>query len=1029
MSIDTSEANFEAHIEAVLTGTNLTEERPEEKRPGEGSSGAGGATQREVRERARSYGTFAPGGYEKRTAGDYDRERCLLPDDVIGFILATQPQTWQRLKEHYGENARPRFLRRLARAIEKRGTLDVLRRGVKDHGCHFDLVYYRPTTGLNPELREKYRANRFTVMRQLPFSPKTEHTIDLVLFLNGLPLFTAELKNPLKGQNVEDAIEQYRADRDPREDFFQYGRCLVHFAVDTEEVYMTTELEGRDTTFLPFNKGHDGGAGNPPVREGYRTQYLWRRIWSPDSVLDLIQHYIHEIEILDDEGRKTGDKALIFPRYHQLRAVRRLVRHAREHGPGEQYLTQHSAGSGKSISIALLAHQLAFLHDTDDVPVFDTVVVVTDRRVLDRQIAQVIRQFEQTRGVVANVTKGSGELQRALERGKKVVVTTLQKFPYVSDAIREQETTRFAVIIDEAHSSQSGEYRKHLNATLRPESLEAAEDEDATEADLEDKILAEIRKRGPQPNVSNFAFTATPKPKTLEMFGTRQPDGTYEPFDLYSMRQAIDEGFILDVLENYTTYTDYFHLLKRIEDDPQYDQQQATRLLQSHVAGHEHTIRQKVEVIVEHFAERVAHRIRGRAKAMIVTRSRLHAVRYRLVLDRYLDEEGYDYDALVAFSGTVRDPDTGLEYTESGMNRLPETQTAQAFDQPGYRFLVAANKFQTGFDQPKLHTMYVDKKLGGVNAVQTLSRLNRTHPHKQEAMVLDFANEAEDIRAAFQPYYETTTLSERTNPNLLHDLEQELAAYHIYTPSDLDRFAELWFGAEGTQKQLHGLLDDAVERYAEASEDEQQDFRQQLAQYIRLYAFLSQVIPFNDPDLEVLYEFGRHLYGKLPIQRRQVPREILQYVDLDSYRLQRTHTGGVELERGNEPLDAQARSTGGGRESSSEEKAPLSDILELLNERFGYEFDEDDRVFIERWAENINERDAVHDSLRVNASSDARLTFEQVATDELQDMVDANFQLYKKIVEDEAFGALLLDYLFDQIRRKSQNGGERRSGS
>lgn len=999
MPIDTSEEQFEATIERVLTG---------------------GSDEAQVREPTASYGRFETGGYRSGDPSEYNRERCLVPSDLFDFLVSTQPKTWKRFKSHHGDNARPRFMQRLSRKIGERGTLDILRKGVKINGCKFKLVYFQPKTGLNPDLQKKYQANIFTVVRQLPYSPDSEHTLDLGLFLNGLPIFTAELKTPSKGQRVDDAKRQYRYDRDPRERLFEFRRCLAHFAVDTEEVHMTTDLDGEDTTFLPFNKGHNRGSGNPPVRDGYRTSYLWEEIWSPDSVLDLLQHYIHEIDDTDHQGRLTGDKILIFPRYHQLRSVRRLVGHARQHGAGENYLVQHSTGSGKSISIALLAHQLAFLHDERDKPVFDTVVVITDRRILDRQISKVIRQLEQQRGVVANVDAGSHELKKALEREKKVIVTTLQKFPYISEAVTEQKGTRFAVIIDEAHSSQTGEYRKHLNTTLAPSSLEEAESEDEVEEDdLEDKIRAEIKKRGQLDNVSNFAFTATPKPKTLELFGTRRPEGGFEPFDLYSMRQAIEEGFILDVLENYTTYTDYFRLLKKVEDDPRYDQRTASRVLRSFVSMHEHTIREKIEVMVEHFKEHVAHRIGGQAKAMIVTRSRLHAVRYRVALDRYLDEQSYPFGALVAFSGTVHDPDTGTEHTEAGMNGFSDDQTRLAFDRDEYRFLVVANKFQTGFDQPKLHTMYVDKKLGGVSAVQTLSRLNRTHPNKDETMVLDFVNEAEHIRDAFEPYYEKTTLGEATDPNLIHDLEHELNSYHFYTPDELDRFAELWFTPGGDQQALHALLDPVVERYADAEEDEQDDFRRKLGQYIRAYAFLSQVIPFEDTDLEVLYEFGRQLYGKLPIQRSEVPRELLQYVDLDSYRLQRTHAGSLSVDRNNEPLDPQV-TTGaqGGSGTTEAPEEPLSEILRHLNERFGYDFTEDDKVFLQQWADNVAERDAVRTSIRVNAPDDARLTFEQVATDELQEMIDANFELYKRISEDDDFADVLLDFLFDKLRER-----------
>jgi len=993
MPVDTSESDFEATIVNTLTDE-------------EGEAVSGPSVDYQA-------GSFAPGGYRQRDRSDYNRERCLIPEDLYDFVVATQPEEWNALKENVGGDAKAQFAQRVSREIDARGTLNVLRRGVNLYGCRFDLVYFEPSTGRNPELQEKYRANVFSVVRQLPYSTSTSHTLDLCLFLNGLPLFTAELKNPLTGQTFRDAIHQYRSDRDPREPFFQFGRCLAHFAVGSEEVYMTTELQGEDTTFLPFNRGYDGGAGNPPSAHGYRTSYLWEHVWTRDSVLNLLQHFIATIEEVDG-GEPTGEEKLIFPRYHQMRAVRRLVDDARENGPGERYLIQHSAGSGKSISIAVLAHQLAFLHDEDDQSVFDTVIVVTDRRVLDKQIAQVILQFEQERGVVADIEEGAAGLERALASGKRIVVVTLQTFPHVAEAIRKQGQRDFAVIIDEAHSSQTGEYRKHLNDTLSASSLEEAEEKDETEdADLEDKIMAEIEKRGHQPNVSNFAFTATPKAKTLELFGEEQSGGGYEPFDVYSMRQAIDEGFILDVLQNYTTYNDYFRLLKRIEDDPRYDTKQASRLLKSFVSVHEHTIREKIKIITEHFATKVAHRINGKAKAMIVTRSRLHAVRFKRVLDEYLEEQGYAYEALVAFSGTVEDE--GIEYTEASMNGFSDARTRSEFERDENRFLVVANKFQTGFDQPLLHTMYVDKKLGGVNAVQTLSRLNRTHPDKEETMVLDFVNEAEDIQEAFEPYYERTTLQEGTDPNRLYDLEHQIREFGIVTDRDLEEFAELWHEG-GTQKELHSVLDRCVDRYDAATEEEQTDFRRRIGRYVRLYAFLAQVVPFEDVELEKLYILAKPLLSKLlaRLDPSDVPDELLQYVDIDSYRIQESGSGSVDIEQGEEPLSAQSDGRPSSSGSSESDKKPLSAILERLNEQFGYDFTEEDRVFIKQLKKRVQDHDAVQKSIEVNDESAARLTFDDVAEDELQGMVDRNFKLYKKITDNEAFGRMLFDFLFDR---------------
>src|SRR5437764_4539733 len=743
--MDISEKNLEDTIEQVLlsSGSPLVPSTPQGIR--QPSPLYGPATSNLTPD------NVAPGGYRKHISEDYDKSLCLIPEDVLNFIYATQPKEWEKFKRQHETDARTPFLHRLATELRTRGTLSVLRKGIKANGCRFQLAYFVPSSGLNYELLNLYAANIFSEVRQLRYSEKNNNSLDLVLFLNGLPIFTAELKNPFTGQNVQNAIQQYRFDRDPREPLFAFGRCLAHFAVDPDLVYMTTHLEGPTTRFLPFNKGRNGGAGNPPSWQGFATAYLWESIWARYSVLNLVQQFIQEIEELDDKVRKTGKKHLMFPRYHQLDSVRRLVADAHEQGPSQRYLIEHSAGSGKSNSISWLAHQLSVLHDAEDKRVFDSIIVITDRRILDKQLQQTVLQFEQTLGVVENIDTTSGQLKDALERGKTIIVTTLQKFPVIVDQIGALPGKRFAVIIDEAHSSQSGESTSSLKLVLTVGSLDDVDIEERDEGqDMEDRIADIMKKRGRLPNVSFFAFTATPKPKTLELFGTRREDGKYEAFSLYSMRQAVEEHFILDVLENYTTYKTYWSLLKKIETDPHYDRTKATLLLKSFVDRHEQTIAKKVAIMVDHFDGQVAHLIDGKAKAMIVTRSRLHAVRYKQAVDRYLKEKGYSYKALVAFSGTVRDG--GIEYTETNMNGFPETQTAETFKQNPYRILIVANKFQTGFDQPLLHTMYVDKKLGGVNAVQTLSRLNRTYPGKNETMVLDFVNEAEEIQQAFAPY-------------------------------------------------------------------------------------------------------------------------------------------------------------------------------------------------------------------------------------------------------------------------------------
>jgi type I restriction enzyme R subunit len=664
------------------------------------------------------------------------------------------------------------------------------------------------------------------------------------------------------------------------------------------------------------------------------------------------------------------------------------------------------------------------LHDAGDRRVFDSIVVVTDRRVLDRQLQTTMRQFEQTLGVVENIDTTSRQLKEALESGKTIIVTTLQKFPVIAREIGELPGKRFAVIVDEAHSSQSGESTKSLKAVLASSSLEAAEAEEAgaatAEEELESAVLVEMERRGRLPNLSTFAFTATPKPKTLELFGEKRADGKFGPFHLYSMRQAIEEGFILDVLQNYTTYKAYWRLLKKVEDDPRYDKKKAEYLLKSFVELDAHAIGAKVKICVEHFAAQVQGEIGGKAKAMIVTRSRLHAVRYKLAVDRYLPERGHPFKALVAFSGTVKDG--GRDYTESNMNGFPEAQTAKTFERPEYRFLIVANKFQTGFDQPLLHTMYVDKKLGGVNAVQTLSRLNRMHPEKKGSMVLDFANEADEIKAAFEPYYETTLLSEATDPNLLYDLQTALAAFPVYTEADVNAFAKLYFDPKATQDRLYAVLAPLVERFQQISEEERTDFRARLNDYVRLYAFLAQVLTFADADLEKLYVFARHLRRRLPVDREVLPREVQQNIDMESYRIQQTASGRISLER--KPGVLEPVGTKGSRGAAPEELETLSRIIAELNERFGLNLGPEHRVTLGQMMEKLDEDAGLDAAARVNTRENVRLTFDHKVEHVIQEIVDSNFELYRRITDDRAFGDAVKNFLFDQYLRAHRNAEE-----
>ena len=970
-------------------------------------------------------------GYRKRAPGDYDRALCLDTGLVVSFVQATQPETWARYTRQYPTGAAKRLAQRLARAIEQKGASYTFHNELKDSGCHFRLAYFKPNTTLNPAEQQRYRGNIFSVVRQLRYRPESDVSqpeIDLTLFLNGIPIFTAELKNQFTGQNAADAIKQYQKDRPPTEPLLSPGRCLAHFAVDDQEVHVTPALYGDATQFLPFNQGHDHGKGNPPAAPSsgkFATSYLWDEIWSADSILNLVQRFIYAYDETDPNGKKTGTKHYIFPRFHQLTAVRDLVAHTRQHGPGQRYLIQHSAGSGKTMTISWLAHQLSVLHDDQDEPIFNTVVVVSDRRVLDRQLQTAVRNFEKTLGVVETIDQNSQQLREALETGKPIIVTTLQKFPVIAHRVGELPGKRFAVIVDEAHSSQSGSTTQALNRTLSTSDLDEAEQAESGEPeDMEDILVEEMTLRRHLPNVSTFAFTATPKAKTLQLFNTPGKDGK-PPFSLYPMRQAIEEDFILDVLQNYTTYKAYWRLLKTITDDPQYDRRKAQRVLKTMVEISDHAIDEKVAIIVEHFAHNVAHRIAGQAKAMIVTRSRLHAVRYKLAVDTYLKAHAYPFKSLVAFSGTVEDGATS--YTETGMNttsagvRIPESATAEEFKKTDYRLLIAANKFQTGFDQSLLHTMYVDKKLGGVNAVQTLSRLNRTHkPDKKETLVLDFVNEADAIQHAFQPYYEVTLLSEQTDPNILYQLQAELDDAHLYTEDEIDTFIRIYMQGRYTDlAPLYAHVDPVVDRVAQLAKDEQQTFRSNLNDFTRLYAFLAQIVPFLETEWEKRFHFYRFLLRRilqrLPDARGSLPLDIYHQADLAFYRVRETFDGVIELTQGTtNGIPPVGRGGHGG--TAAEERDPLSIIIEELNKIYNIPTNGDAEAAVQHLRGKLQEDITLTKGAAANPPDTFRLLFEQRANEHFAEMIDAFFKFYKQVTDNPQAKNHFFDWLFEQYQ-------------
>lgn len=957
---------------------------------------------------------IARNGFFKAKPEDFDRAAGLLPATVIRFLQVTQPEKWKAYKELLGGDAEAKVLARIENLLERQGTLHLLRRGFDESGHHFEMGFFKPTSGLNPDLQKLYEGNVFQIMRQVKYSLKSEQSVDVVLLLNGLPIFTAELKNKLSGQTIKNAIRQYQYDRDPKEPLFRFARCFAHFAVDTDLVSMASALAGKSTAFLPFNQGYDGGAGNPPSRTGIATAYLWESVWTRESILDLIQRFIQVVEVFDDKGRKTGKKRQIFPRYHQLDTVRRLTDHARVNGPGHQYLNQHSAGSGKTIEIATLATSLSTLHGKDDKPVFDSVVVVSDARVIDRMLQRTLTQFVQTQGMLENIDKTSRALSAALLDGKKIIVSTIWKFAQLLDDLKRLPQSRFAIIIDEAHSSQAGETASSLNRVLAYGRSD--EDKEEAEEDWEDRVAALMKQRGRMPHVSFFAFTATPKPETFQLFGS-PIRGTKRrgPFTLYTMRQAIEERFIVDVLSNYTTYNQYFNLLKHVQDDPLVDKRKAIRVLKHLVQDNVHPIRRKARIMVDHFMSHVRGELAGQAKAMIVSRNRLHAVRYAVEVRAYLEELGNPFKALVAFTDTVKEPVTGKEYTEAGMNGFSEAITEEEFKKAEYRILIVANKFQTGFDQPLLTAMYVDRRLHGVTAVQTLSRLNRNYPGKDGVFVLDFENTRDDIESAFQEFYDRVELIADTDPNRLYDIRTELADAGVFAGADVDAFCAVAFSKEtDVQKlpKLHSRTDPLVERFKALTRDDRRDFRKNINDYVRLYALLCQILPFSDPSLEKLYSFSSFLAKKLPPEKTKLPWEILADVSLENYKPELTGTHDIDLDRG--PAEVAPPNYGGGASPEQEVVEPLSKIINDLNQQFGTNFTPDDRVVIKHLEEQLQGDKVLERQLKAGSKDAVRLSFEEVAQDLLHGLIESNFKFYKKVQDDDAVARELFDRLFDR---------------
>ena len=920
MTTDTSERGLERLICTALAGQPC--DPPQAGQVAETRAGYGGA------------------GWHCGNPHDYDREYCVDRVQLAAFLHATQPEAADSLALGEDGPTRRKFLARLQGEIAKRGTIDVLRHGIK-HGAHdLDLFYGTPSPG-NEQARERFGQNRFTVTRQLRYSrDETQRALDIGLFINGLPVFTFELKNSLTKQTVDDAVWQYQRDRNPREKLFEFGRCIAHFAVDESEARFCTDLKGKASWFLPFNRGWNDGAGNPPNPAGIKTDYLWRGVLARESLANILENYA---QVVASKDEKTGKKkrTQVWPRYHQLDVVRRLLSDAAGHGAGRRYLIQHSAGSGKSYSIAWLAHQLIGLEKAG-APVFDSIIVVTDRRILDRQIRDTIRQYAQV-GATVGHAEHSGDLRKFIEAGKKIIISTVQKFPFILKEIgNEQRGRRFAIIIDEAHSSQGGRTSAAMAKALS-EAGRMGEEET-----YEDQINRVMESHKLLPNASYFAFTATPKNKTLEIFGAPdpQPDGTtkHHAYHSYTMKQAIQEGFILDVLAHYTPVSSYYKLAKTVEDDPEFDVKKAQKKLRRFVEGHDHAIRLKSEIMVDHFHDQVLaqNRIGGEARAMVVTGGVQRAIQYFHAIRDYLKDRKSPYRAIAAFSG---EPEYGgAKVTEASLNGFPSGQIAAKFQEHPYRFLVCADKFQTGYDEPLLHTMYVDKTLSGIKAVQTLSRLNRAHPKKHDVFVLDFLNDADTIRDSFADFYRATVLADETDPDKLHDLQADLDAAEVYTSEQVDELVKRYLG--GTDReQLDPILDACAATYkTELDEDGQVAFKGNAKGFVRTYAFLSSVLPYNNAEWEKRSIFLNFLIPKLPApDEDDLSKGILDAIDMDSYRVEKRAMQKIILPDEDAEVDPVPTAGGGSRPDTKLDQ--LSNILRTFNDLFGdIEWDDADRV-------------------------------------------------------------------------------------
>lgn len=970
---------------------------------------------------------LSEGGYVKGTMATYDKKRAIDMSVLIRFIEATQPKQWKKYLNIYGDNAETQLYKTFQHDVAKFGLIHVLRNGIKDRGVGLKFVYFAPASQLNEELVEKYNANILTETRQFAYSLQNNNTIDMVLSVNGIPVVAIELKNQFTGQTIANAKHQFMYDRDPKEFVFQYNnRILVYFCVDLEEVAMTTQLRGDKTTFLPFNQGSNGAGnvgdgGNPSNSDGYMTSYLWERVLNREMLLSLLQRYISELtekKVSLKNGKKVTETTtkVLFPRYHQLDVVEKLVADTKSSQNGKNYLLQHSAGSGKSNSIAWLTYRLSSLHGYDDKEKFQSVFVVTDRRVLNSQLQSAILSFEHLEGQIVTITDSdnSSKLKDAINDKKRIIITTLHRFPIIYKELDEHAGKNFAIIVDEAHSSQSGKSAEKLKAALADteEALkELAEWEEKTEEQIKDEMdemTETLLTQGQHKNLYFYAFTATPKPKTLQTFGVPKPDGSFDAFHHYSMRQAIDEGFILDVLKYYTTIETSYEIAKAISENPEYEEPPATKAIKRYHDNHEFVLQQKVEVMVESFRSITKKKIKGQAKAMIVSPSRAHAVRYFIMLKDYCRKQGYkDVKPLVAFSGAVKF--NGEEYTESKLNsddslKISESALPLYFSSDMFNVLIVADKYQTGFDEPLLHTMFVDKKLKGVKAVQTLSRLNRSHADKTDTYILDFANTADSIKESFAPFYEDTQLIEGTDVNVVYQYRTELEQYHLWNTMDKDKVYDIYSASIQSETDLGKLasaLKPTVEAFNTLAEDHKFEVRSLLRNFNRFYAYMAQIVRTFDTELYKTYIFTEFLYRALP-KTASKKVDLRQQLALINNKLTETFSGAIELQKG-EALEPE---TGGTAKKKVEKRDLLANIIEKINIMYAGQFTEADRVIVETIYDKLLK--ASKKALKKQANnSDANMFAENIFPKEFDKVAQScymeSMDAFAKLFEDEQF--------------------------